>query len=120
MKNHRQHLLSTNCNRLLILGVSSILMACSASSQLESSDEAQAKADAKPKLNQIMQAVVEEPKIAQDELSKSAGRQDAAVAARQSERVFMPATVGLPSPSPAAPPPAYVIQVRRSASAQRV
>jgi Ca-activated chloride channel family protein len=108
MKNKTHHLLSNHRNQLLILGVSSLLMACSASSRLESSDDAQAKADAKPRLNQVMQAVVEEPKIPQHELSKSAERQVTAVAPRPSERVFMPATVDLSAPSPSAPPPAFI------------
>jgi hypothetical protein len=106
MKNHRQHPLSHNRNRLLILGVSSILMACSASSQLESGDEAQAKADAKAKQKLAVEAVIVEQKMPVSELSKSNERQDAAIAARPSERVFMPASVS--APEPAAPPPAYL------------
>lgn len=106
MKNDRHQLLSKHRNRLLILGMSSILVACSASSRLDSSDNAQAKADAKPRLNQVMPTVVEEPKLPQHELSKSTGKEDAA--ARPLERVFMPAIVSQAAPSPAAPPPAFI------------
>ncbi|MFZ6801384.1 vWA domain-containing protein [Undibacterium sp. Di24W] len=108
MKNHRQHPLSQNCNRLLILGVSSLLMACSASSQLESSDDAQAKRDAKAKQNLALEAVIVEQKMPVSELNKSNGRQDVAIVARPTERVFMPAPVTMSESAPATPPPAFI------------
>nr|WP_315475686.1 VWA domain-containing protein [uncultured Undibacterium sp.] len=108
MKNNRHHLISQNRNRLLILATSSILMACSASSQLESGADAQAKADAKVKQNMAIEVAIVEQKMPASELRKPGERQDAAIAARQSERVFMPASVSMPAPEPAAPPPAYL------------
>jgi len=100
MKNIKNHPRLTQRNTLLILGISSILAACSASNQLESNNYAKAKADANHSANQVMKTVDEMPPIPQQELRKSAGRQQAPE--------YRTMQIMTPSPSPAAPPAVYL------------
>ncbi|MFC0351441.1 vWA domain-containing protein [Undibacterium danionis] len=100
MKNIKNHPRLIQRNTLLILGISSILAACSASNQLESNNDAKAKADANHRANLVMQTVDEMPPIPQQELRKSAGRQQAPE--------YRTMQIMTPSPSPAAPPAVYI------------
>lgn len=110
MKNNRHHSISTHSSRLLMLGVSSVLMACSASNQLESSDNTKAKTDAKPSVDLVVQTVVEEPKLPPNELRNELGKveatHDASITQRPPERIAMPVIDHAPPPS--APPPAFI------------
>ena len=104
--------LARNCNRFLLLGVSSVLMACSASSHLETSSGEQVEAVAKQKQTVDLQMKVVEEKFEPPQMQRSYEKKKdlSPQTSQNSTRAIASVSNVKPAMAPASsyPPPAFI------------